>query len=202
MAKKNQGMNLPQTIAYILAIGGAIGFLAAMILTIEKIELIKNPAYVPSCNISPLISCGSVMKTWQASAFGFPNSLIGIAGFAIVTTTGVALLAGAMFKKWYWRGLQLGTLFGVGFVTWLMYQSVYRIKALCPYCMVVWSVVIPIFWYTTLYNLREGNIPTPKKLKSPVNWAQRHHADVLIVWYLIIIGLILNHFWYYWSTLI
>ena len=30
---------------------------------------------------------------------------------------------------------------------------------------------------------------------------QKHHGDILITWYLIIIGLILNHFWFYWKTL-
>lgn len=193
---------LPQTIAYILAIGGAIGFLASFILTVEKIALLQNPAYNPSCNISPILSCGSVMVTPQAEAFSFPNPFLGIAGFAVVTTVGVAMLAGATFKRWFWRGLELGALFGVSFITWLAFESIYRIDALCPYCMVVWAVTIPIFWYTTLYNLRTGNLPTPAKLKGLVAWAQKHHADILIVWYLVIIGLILNHFWYYWSTLI
>ncbi len=142
------------------------------------------------------------MKTWQASVFGFPNSLIGIAGFAIVTTVGMALLAGATFKRWFWWGLQAGTVFGASFVTWLQYQSIYRISALCPYCMVVWSVTIPIFWYVTLYNLRQGHIKLPARLKNLGNFLERHHGDILLVWFLIIIGLILNHFWYYWSTLI
>lgn len=201
MAKTTK-RTLIQTFPWILSIGGILGFFAAFILTVEKIELIINPNYVPTCNISPLISCGSVMNTWQASAFGFPNSLLGIAGFAIVATVGVALLAGATFKRWFWIGLQLGTVFGVVFVHWLFIQSVYRIEALCPYCMVVWAVTIPIFWYTTLYNLRTGNIPTPPRLKRLVAFLQRHQGDVLIIWYALIIGLILNHFWYYWSTLI
>lgn len=199
---KKEGMTLPQTIAYILVVGGAIGFIAAFVLTLEKFALLKNPNYNPSCNISPLISCGSVMKTWQASAFGFANSLLGVAGFAVVITTGVAMLAGATFKRWYWRGLELGTIFGIGFVTWLASQSIFVIKALCPYCMVVWVAMIPIFIYTTLYNLRVGNIPTPARLKGLVAWAQRHHGDILISWYLVIILIILREFWSYWQTLL
>ncbi|PRC62285.1 hypothetical protein C6A85_03910, partial [Mycobacterium sp. ITM-2017-0098] len=30
------------------------------------------------------------------------------------------------------------------FVHWLIFQSLYRIGALCPYCMVVWAVTIPL----------------------------------------------------------
>lgn len=204
MAKKTK-LTLDRTWPYILTIGGLIGFVAAFVLTLDKIELIKNPKFVPNCNISPLISCSSVMESQQAAVAGFPNSLFGIFGFAVIITIGVALLAGlkpSQTKRWFWQGLQLGTLLGVGLITWLIYQSVFSIGALCPYCMVVWSVTIPIFWYTTLYNLRTGIIPTPARLKGLVGFLQRHHGDVLLGWYIIIIGLILNHFWYYWKTLI
>ena len=199
---KVKKMTLNQSIGYILAICGIIGFFAAFILTVEKIELIKNPSYVPSCSISPLLSCGSVMKTPEASVFGFANSLIGVMGFTVVATIGMAIIAGAKFKRWFWLGLQVGTIFGIGFVHWLIYQSVFDIGKLCPYCIVVWSVMIPIFVYTTLYNLRFGNITVTAKLKSVNAFAQRHHGDIVIVWYLIIIGIILNHFWFYWKTLL
>jgi uncharacterized membrane protein len=182
-----------------LLICGLIALTAATILTIEKIELYKNPSYQPTCDLSPLISCGSVMKTWQASAFGFPNSLIGVAGFAVVATLGATLLAGATFKRWLWRCVEGGVVFGMLFIFWLQYQSIYRIGALCPYCMVVWSMMIPLFWYVSLYNFREGHIKIPAKLN---NFLQKHHGDILIVWYLVIAGLILNHFWYYWSTVL
>lgn len=187
---------------YLLTFGGIIGFLASFVLAVEKIEIIKNPDFQPSCNINPILSCGSVMVTPQAETFGFPNPFLGIAGFAVVTTIGIALLAGAVFKRWFWQLVQAGLLFAVIFIHWLFFQTVYNIGALCPYCMVVWIVTIPLFWYTLLYNLRQGNIKTPKKLKAVVAFAQKHHGDILIVWYLVITGLILNHFWYYWSTLV
>jgi len=208
MVKKSsikRELTLERTWPYILSIGGLIGFVAAFVLTIEKFALLKNPSYNPSCNLSPLLSCGSVMKTEQASAFGFANSLVGLAGFAVVTTIGMMLLAGVdagKIKRWFWLGLQAGTIFGVGFITWLQYQSIFTIGALCPYCMVVWVVTIPIFVYTTLYNLRTGVIATPATLKRPVAFLQRHHGDILILWFGIIILVILNHFWYYWKTLI
>lgn len=197
-----RGKTLTYMLPYILAIGGIIGFLAASILTIEKIELIKDPTFIPSCNLNPILSCGSVMTTPQAEVFGFPNSLIGIAGFAIVTSIGMALLAGASFKRWFWRCLQLGVLFGIGFVFWLQFQSIYRIGALCPYCMVVWLVMIPIFWYTTLFNFREKHIPTPRILRKIIALAQNNHETILIAWFTIIVAIIVIKFWYYWSTLL
>lgn len=194
--------DLKKILPWILVIGGAIGFLASMIITIDKIELLKNPAFVPSCNLNPILSCGSVMVTPQASVFGFANSLIGIGSFAVVVTIGMALFAGAQFKRWFWLGLQGGTIFGIAFVTWLQYQTTFEIQALCIYCMIVWTIMIPIFVYTTLYNLAEGHIKTPAQLKGIVVFLQRNHYNVVLVWYLLIMGVLLHHFWYYWSTLI
>lgn len=181
--------------AYILSVGGLIGFLAAFILTVEKIQLIQNPAFVPSCNLSPLLSCGSVMTTSQASIFGFPNSLIGVAGFAIVAAVGMGLLAGAKFKRWFWLGLQAGGLFGIVFIHWLFFQSVYVIGALCPYCMVVWAVTIPTFLYVTTYNLQSS------RFKNLAQFFKQHIVEILVIWHLILIGLILVKFWDYWQTL-
>lgn len=193
---------LPQVMGILLVVLGAIGFLASADLSIEKIQLLKDPSYQPTCNISPILSCGSVMETDQAAAFGFPNMFIGLAGFAAVLTVGMALLAGAKFKRWFWLGLQAGALFGVIFVTWLQYQSIYTVGVLCPYCMVVWVVTIPAFLYIFIYNLREGHIQLPSRLKSIGEFIQRQHGTILIVWYLLIILAILEHFWYYWKTLI
>lgn len=193
---------LLSVIGYILFVLGVIGFVASFTLSIEKVELIKNPNFSPICNISPLISCGSVMVTKQAEAFGFMNSFLGVAGFAAVATIGVAILAGATFKRWFWLGLQAGTIFGVGFITWLYYQSVFVIGALCPFCMVVWSVMIPIFWYVTLYNIRQKNIMLQGFWLKISDFAQKHHGDILVAWFAGGIGIILVRFWYYWSTLL
>jgi uncharacterized membrane protein len=202
MINKNKKRTLPQTIGYLLTILGLVGLLAAFTLAIEKVAILKNPSYTPSCNISPLLSCGSVMTTPQAEVFGFPNPFMGIVGFSIVTTIGVAVLAGAQFKRWFWLGLQAGTTLGLIFVGWLYYQSVFTIGALCPYCMIVWAVTIPLFWYVLLYNITQDTIVLKGRLLSIGLFMQRHHGDILLLTYLFAIGIILQHFWYYWSTLL
>jgi uncharacterized membrane protein len=168
----------------------------------DKLKILMNPNYKPSCSINPIISCGSVMQSTQAHAFGFPNPFLGLISFPAIITFGALLIGGAKVKRWVWLVLQAGTLLAVLFVHWLFFESVFRIHALCPYCMGVWIVSIALFWYVLLYNLREKNIKTPAKLKGLVNFVQKHHLDVLIAWYLIIIIFILHHFWYYWKTLI
>ena len=146
---------------WLLIVGGGIGLVAAFVLTIEKIALLKDSDYIPTCSINPVLSCGSIMKTEQAEVFGFPNPLLGVAGFAVVVTIGVVLATDAALPRWCWLGLQAGVTFGVVFVHWLIFQSLYVIGALCPYCMAVWAVMIPIFWYTTLHNLQQGHLSSP-----------------------------------------
>ncbi len=183
----------PRLLPWLLLVGGGIGLSAAFVLTIEKIALLEDPSYVPSCSINPVLSCGSVMTTPQAEVFGFPNPLLGIASFATVTSIGAALLAGARFRRWFWLGLQAGATFGVVFVHWLIYQSLYVIGALCPYCMLVWAVTIPIFLYVTLHNFSRHRL---------VKALSGYHTVVLIVWFLAVVSLIGARFWSYWSTLV
>ncbi|MBP2473343.1 putative membrane protein [Crossiella equi] len=158
---EHEGLRLSRSTAWLLAVGGLVGLLAAFVLTVEKFELLLNPNYIPSCTFNSVLSCGTVMETPQAALFGFPNPLLGIAGFGIVTAAGFGLLAGAAYRTWFWLGLQLGATLGVVFVHWLIFQSVYEIRALCPYCMVVWAVMIPIFVYTTLHNAERGSFGRP-----------------------------------------
>lgn len=141
------------------ALTGTVAFIASGILVLERLALYKNPDYVTSCDFNPWVSCGTVMKSWQAALFGFPNPLLGIVGFAIVITTAMALLAGARFAKWYWLGFQLGITLALVFVIWLWSQALYDINALCLYCMVVWAMVIPLFVHTTARNVIHGVLP-------------------------------------------
>lgn len=193
--------NLSRFLPWLLLVGGIIGLIASTSLSVEVFDRLKNPSYVPICNLNPVLSCTSVADSAQSEAFGFPNYYIGIAGFASLATIGLALLAGAKFKRWFWLTLESGLLFGIGFITWLQFQSIYRIGALCIFCMIVWAATIPVFWYTMLHVLGEGYIKTPTRLKAALAFATRHHGDILLLWFLIIIGLILKRFWYYWSTL-
>lgn len=183
-------------LGWLLVIGGLIGLVAAVTLMVEKIKLIEDPTYSPSCDLNPVMSCGSVMATDQAGLFGFPNPIVGIAGFAIVAAIGAGLLAGARYAGWFWGAAQVGVTFGVVFVHWLIYQSLYEIGALCPYCMVVWAVMIPIFWVVTVRNLvafrgDRGVVSALVDFREPL----------MVLWALVIIALIVQRFWDYWSTL-
>ncbi|MFD8750822.1 vitamin K epoxide reductase family protein [Kitasatospora sp. NPDC059577] len=188
--------------AVLLFLGGLIGLAASAVLTFDKLRILENPSYVPGCNINPVISCGSVMRTEQAEVFGFPNPLLGLAAFGALAAIGAGLIAGAAYRRWFWLGLHAGTALGVVFVHWLVDQALYDIGALCPYCMVVWATVVVLFWYTTLHNLRTGVIPAGPRLRAVVREADRYHWALPVLWAAVIALLVLNRFWSYWSTLL
>lgn len=185
-----------------LVAGGMVGLVASAVLLVERIRLAQDSDYVPTCSINPIISCGSVMESAQASLLGFPNPLIGVAAFPVVVATGAALLAGGRLARWYWLGLQAGVTLALGLVVWLVFQSLYRIGALCPYCMIVWAVVIPLFWYVTLRNLRSGTLGQAAAASRATAVAGEWHAPVLLAAYLLVLTLITVRFWSYWSTLL
>lgn len=154
-------MTRDRPLGWLMVITGVIGWLASGTLVLEKLEVLKDPNHTTVCDVNPWISCGQVMQTWQSSLFGFPNMFIGIVAFAITITVGMSLLAGAQFARWYWLGLQAGVTLGFAFVVWLWSQALYVIHILCPFCMVVWAAMIPLFVWVTIRNISAGVIPAP-----------------------------------------
>lgn len=190
------GPTRPLALGWLYVVGGLIGLVSSFMLVLDKLEKLQNPGFIPSCSLNPVISCGSVMDSWQAGLFGFPNPIIGVAAFPVVVTAGAALLSGFEPPRWFWAGMQVATTLALVFIHWLIFSTLYEIGALCPYCMVVWVVTITTFWYTTLRNL--GG-PAAGGLRGGL---ARFHSLVLVVWFLVIVGLILQRFWTYWSSLL
>ncbi len=139
---------------------GAVGLFASFELATEYIRTLQNPDYVPNCAVSVLVTCGPNMGSWQGSLFGFSNTILGIAAFAVPILIGVALLAGARFASWFWWGYRAGLLLGVVFVFWLAYESIFRLGTLCPWCMIVWTVTIPLFFSTLFRPEAKGYVQT------------------------------------------
>jgi uncharacterized membrane protein len=148
-----------RALAILLIIGGIVGLIAAFALTLDKIAVLQNPAAILGCNRSVLVQCSVNLKSAEGSAFGFPNPLLGLMMFPAPIIMGVATLAGVRFPRWWWALFNVGMAFAIGFVAWLMSVSVWVLGTLCPWCMTVWAVVIPMSLATTLYNLREQNLP-------------------------------------------
>lgn len=186
--------NTSSRAAWVLLIGGLAGWLASVTLTIERFKLFTDPNYRPSCSLNPILSCGSVMATEQAAKFGFPNPIIGIVGFSVVVTLAVLAVANVRFPRWIWGGLWVGTVLGTVFICWLIFQSLYRIGALCPYCMVVWAIITPLLAVATeqVWGAARG----PMRIVVEWRWT------FVAVFYAVVLLLIFLKFQDYWLSLV
>ncbi|MHA7177760.1 vitamin K epoxide reductase family protein [Arthrobacter sp. Sr24] len=162
-------MSRAKPFGWLLIITGAIAWISSFTLVMERLNLYVNPNASASCDFNSWISCSDVMKTPEAALLGFPNPFIGICAFAVVITVGVVLLAGARMNRWFWICLQLGITAGMALVSWFWFTALYSLAVLCPYCMIVWAMMIPIFVLTTVRNINHGVIPAPAGLRKFLN---------------------------------
>ena len=197
--KRERLSKLSKVLPWMLIIGGIIGIICSLVLIHDQIELWKNPGFHPACNLNPIVNCGTVIDSKQGEILGFPAPFLGMLAFPALVTVGVAILAGAKFKRWFWQLMELAAAGGVVFALWLFWLSLYKIHALCPFCLTVDAVVYILFWYLTLFVIREGHVTLPTKLRKAGEFSERHHLDILLFWFLLLIAYILQHFWYYFG---
>ncbi len=182
-----------------MTILAAIGLSAAIILSIEKIELLADPNHIASCSLSPVVACSPIIASPQASAFGFPNSFIGIFGFAAVLAAGYTILAGATkLATVWWRTLLGGIFCGAAFSSWLIYQGVFVIGKLCLYCLLVWIVSFALLWLVTAFMINAKHISLGRRLNSVLS----HPYECIATTYAIIFMIILYAWFDYWVSLV
>lgn len=170
----------------LLTVAGALGLLAAAVLTVDRFRLLADPGATLACDLSPFVACGPVMTSRAGALLGFPNPLLGLAGFPVVVVTGVLLLGRTSLPRWYWRGLQVAVLLAAAFITWLQTQSLYVIGALCLWCLLVWAVTIPVVVAVTLHNAAAGHLG--RRLARRGRRWQPYGVTVVAVWYLLVLG--------------
>ncbi len=182
----------------VLLIGALIGWIAALELQVGKEFLLANPGASLACDVNPFISCGSVMMTWQSAALGIPNMAIGLGGFAIMGVIGALMLSRTALPAWF-RWARLGGMtFAFGYVHFLAISAVFLIGALCPWCMVVWTVTAPMFFATLAHSIERGDLPLPRPLGNLL----RHWVVLSLAWYLLVIVVILAAFWRQWLVVL
>jgi uncharacterized membrane protein len=159
-----QNRTASKSLGWLLSVGGLFGWFSSFTLTIDKIKLLENPNYISSCNVNSVLACGNVVKTAQASVFGFPNSVIGVSSFPILVLIGVLILLDSHIPRWMLQIIALVSGLATVFVSWLAFQSIYVIEILCPYCIVVWGMTVPIFFLTTRDLLKNSRNSTLKLL--------------------------------------
>ncbi|MFC7405944.1 vitamin K epoxide reductase family protein [Georgenia alba] len=185
----------PRELGWLLTVGGLLGLWAAVELVLSEIKVAGDPNASLACDFNPLIGCGSFITTWQAHAFGLPNAVVGTVAFAAVMTVGVLLLAGARPARWFWVALTAGATGAIAWVFWFQYQAFFSIEMLCPYCLVVWVVSIPIFVNVVARAAQAGHLRLGEGLRRALvldRWL------IVAVWYLVVLLVAVVVFWDRW----
>lgn len=181
-----------------MAVLAAIGLSAAVILSIEKVELLAEPNHVASCSLSPVVACSPVIASHQASALGFANSFVGIFGFTAVLTAAMTIAGGAVkLSTWWWRTLLGGIAFGALSSGWLIYQGLFDIGKLCLYCLLVWLVSFALLWLVAAYSIENKHVNFGRRLNALL----AYKYELITSTYLIILILIFFRWSDYWLGL-
>lgn len=165
---------------------GLLGLWASAALGIDYINRLANDDYVASCDINPMVGCGLFLDSPAASTFVIPNVVVGIAAFPVVITLATILISGLDLPLWIWRGMVVGGLFGIAFVTYLQYQAMFVLKGLCPWCLVIWVAMIPLFVHIIARAGEAGALGSGTWLGVVKNrWI------ITVLWYLLVIAAIM-----------
>ena len=173
-----------------------IGLIASLVLSIEALELAKDPFADLSCNINAVLSCGTVGSSWQASLLGFPNAYLGLIAEPVVITIAVAALGGVRFPRWFMNSAQVVYSIGLLFAYWLFYQSYFVIGALCPWCLLITITTTLVFMSMTRVNILDGNLPlSPGAYRTLSAWlkAGADTLGVLIIFAVLAAAIVLKY---------
>jgi uncharacterized membrane protein len=162
-----------------LAVCASAGLLASFSLLHETFQVYKNPTYVASCNISPLISCQSAMSAPESEILGLPFATFGVAGFVALLVFSVLLATGTAFRPWVWKAGLVAATAGLGSAVYLYVVSITSIGSICPWCFLTWVSTIAIFWGVVTHVLASEHLNMPKRLK-PVARVWLDYAPMIL----------------------
>lgn len=179
-----------------MLVGACLSLLASFVLSVESIEIAKNPDAKLSCSVNLIVNCATVAAHPTSTFLGFPNPFIGLMAEPVVITVAIAGLAGIAFPRRFMFVAQIFYTLGFLFALGLLYVSMFVIGALCPWCLLVTLTTTLVWFSITRYNIRENNLYLSRSL------SQRAHAFIerdydkfamAIVIFLIIAGIFLKY---------
>jgi uncharacterized membrane protein len=103
------------------------------------------------CSASGVVNCEQVTTSSESMILGIPVALLGLVWFVAVSV---------LCSPWAWgsgsRRIELSRIgavvAGMGFVLWLLYAELYRIRAICLWCTVVHLIAFALFILVLLYG--------------------------------------------------
>lgn len=156
--KQSQKLKSYLNYPLVLTSASLVALISSIWQATERVNMLKFPNLELSCNLNPIIDCGTVMSHKLSSLFGFPNAFIGIAMFSMLFFAGILMMSGTKFTK---NALILVLGFSVIaflFSVWFFGVSLYVIGKACIFCLFIWPSSVTIFW-TSLLNWLKSNHP-------------------------------------------
>lgn len=170
-----------------MLVGAILSLIASFVLSVEAVELAKNPNAELSCSVNVVLNCATVAKHESAALLGFPNSFLGLIAEPVVITVAIAGLAGITFPRRFMFAAQIGYTLGFIFALYLFYTSMFVIQALCPWCLLVTASTTFVVFSITRYNIRENNLYLPDKLQKVARVFVEKDYDKLVLGALMVI---------------
>ena len=147
-----------------MLVGSILSLVASFVLSVEALQLAKNPDASLSCSVNVILNCATVAKHPSAEMLGFPNSFLGMIAEPVVITVAIAGLAGIKFPRRFMFTAQIFYTLGLIYALVLFSISFFVIQALCPWCLLVTATTLFVWFAITRYNIREDNLYLPKNV--------------------------------------
>lgn len=152
--------------ALVMLVAGLIGLFTSFVLSIEAWMLARDSGAAFGCDVSQVVSCGLVARSWQAELLGFPNAFLGIFFESVVLTVSVALTAGLVVPRWFIRGVLVLYTIALGFSLWLFLESYFVIHALCPWCLLITTTSVIVWSGLARIAIRDQHVPAPVGMRQ------------------------------------
>jgi len=195
MNKKSTKQASSQKISYptILVYGSLVGLIAAFWQATERIYMLKNPGAELSCNLSPVVDCGSVLDDTYAAVLGPPNAFIGMVFFTLLFAFGLQRISGGSWTSLVAKFNLVFSVIIMLFSVWFYAVSIYAIGKICIFCVFIWFVSIPIGIYAIKDYLENKKGLSGFKL-SLSKFLNKHHFTLLVMVYATMITLFFLEF--------
>lgn len=168
----------------LLVILGSLGLILSYGLAIAKLDLAADPGSRLVCDQGGVMMCSPVFASPGAAFLGFPNSFLGMSGFAIVVVVGVLVLAGASLPSWFWRCFGIGMTAALVLVVLFEIYSLGGLGVICGDCILVWLITAIAYFYTRAWQVQEGHVRHPRALGR---FVARHRLSATTVWSVIVL---------------
>lgn len=186
----------------VMLLASIAALVVSFALSAETLQLARHPDNRLSCDVNAAISCSKVAESWQAEfihvgEFSFPNAFFGIAAESVFVTIAVLGLAKVAVPRWFAVCTWWGGFAAFLYAYWLLSQSMFVIRALCPWCLGLMFATTIQFMVLSHATVSVQQLPRRSGSFGDLRaWLDRYYRlnfDLMVdlVWLVAVIALIL-----------